>query len=958
MVRAALFLPQQIQACGSMYNPRDFGAQCDLCPLGPNGPDAIHHRDGAWNPVPPEHWQTTVIAVAEAPGHMEEIHGGPLQGPIGDEWNTALAAAGYPRHTVSSANLLACRPHNDNFQGMLDTLKKWNADPENPTFPSPIACCLPRFYADVTPYPYVIILGKRAFHAMTGREVGIFSARGGPIEANGRKLLPTIHPNFVLHKQRWRQVFQADIGKAFRFFSNTMRWVTPLVDLRPTPATLRRFFDQVRSLAWPRLACDLETNQKEPIGALIRCIGFSTPDMEGPCWVCEGSGRVRGAMCPVCCGNAHPVTARAVVIPVLSVDGVTRFYDDATLHTLIEMCKEVLLDDGICKIGHNWRYYDWLCLKYAWGVEPHYSLDTIVLTRLRAPELPKALGVIGSILTDVDNWKQDNEGTKLALGVSDETLHPYNALDNVVDIRIVEPLLDAVHRRNQDAPIRPDIKPATWPARQPWNLIGVDHRAQDLCRGMHEVGFWINQVTRKEESVRLVKEAEKWRTIASEIARIHGYRGKATKKHSGGAPINPASSQQMANFLYDVMKLTPKSYTMSGTPSTNDEAMREHIADKGLSDDLRRFIMAARFTRQAIKDRGTMVEPLKMKGLKDNADWSRFGIEFDDYVTMLKEDREINEDDDGIAMETHGLCDLDGRLRSDWNATGTGPGRLSSQHNNQQNVSKKKRRNYRRIYQAAPGHMLVGCDLNQAHLVIIANEWKIPALIQDFETGIDTHCRMAWRAYGDRFVHADGWPNGEFNLKKKPKTGAAGRMRDVSKNIRYAGAYWAQVETILMLIRKTEDSEGNLSCLDYEFPEINNVYNVWMTDEPEWLRQWKRMNLDFKRNGYSESYLFKRRIEFLDGPTKNDICNFPVLSTESEIMRLVESDVMDAIPFFKWGPGTGIINQCHDSLTVECPIEYTDWVKGVMMEAFTRRIPGWRIPVTGEVDAGLTWDKT
>ena len=79
------------------------------------------------------------------------------------------------------------------------------------------------------------------------------------------------------------------------------------------------------------------------------------------------------------------------------------------------------------------------------------------------------------------------------------------------------------------------------------------------------------------------------------------------------------------------------------------------------------------------------------------------------------------------------------------------------------------------------------------------------------------------------------------------------------------------------------------------------------------------------------------------------------------------------IPLHKWGPGTGIINQCHDSIVVECPIDGAEfdeekgkWVapKGsipwrvanMMEEAMNQthpELPG--VVFTAGADLGMTW---
>ena len=45
-------------------DPRNLGARCDVCPLGPNG----CMSEDEWSPVPAELHDSNVLAVIESPG--------------------------------------------------------------------------------------------------------------------------------------------------------------------------------------------------------------------------------------------------------------------------------------------------------------------------------------------------------------------------------------------------------------------------------------------------------------------------------------------------------------------------------------------------------------------------------------------------------------------------------------------------------------------------------------------------------------------------------------------------------------------------------------------------------------------------------------------------------------------------------------------------------------------------
>jgi hypothetical protein len=85
--------------------------------------------------------------------------------------------------------------------------------------------------------------------------------------------------------------------------------------------------------------------------------------------------------------------------------------------------------------------------------------------------------------------------------------------------------------------------------------------------------------------------------------------------------------------------------------------------------------------------------------------------------------------------------------------------------------------------------------------------------------------------------------------------------------------------------------------------------------------------------------------------------------------------IHDQVPLNKWGPHTGLINQCHDSIVVECPMDgaYYDaekkkWVaskgsipwrmKHLIEEAMNQvhpALPGVSITATAEI--GMRWNE-
>ena len=317
-----------------------------------------------------------------------------------------------------------------------------------------------------------------------------------------------------------------------------------------------------------------------------------------------------------------------------------------------------------------------------------------------------------------------------------------------------------------------------------------------------------------------------------------------------------------------------------------------------------------------------------------------------------------------------GVVHEDGRVRSTWNAHVTSVGRLSSSGPNLQNQgSRKGQGRLKAIFAAEPGRILVGADLDQAHLRITACYWKIPRLLECFATGKDPHNLLAYDVFGKDFKNASGWGPDGFSLSRKPSGGEAKAMRDVMKTFRYASIYWADPMTVWQVLTSTETDDGKMPYLKFEPREVRHFHNKWLKAEPEWMDAWNDMLNLYSRQGFMEEPIFGRRSGPLSDGKKNEVVNFPILAAESSIMRLAEQAVIGQFPFDYAGKGTGMIHQCHDSIGVEIPLpDYLppDWkpVKGeplppeleearrIVEESMTVTVPGWDVKMTAEGEVG------
>jgi len=877
-----------------------------------------------------------VLAVAESPGPDEVQHGRPLVGRSGGEWNGGLSAIGKRRPEVDLTNVICCKPPGAasgawiRMTRKLDSVNKQRNREGSDPLPHPATCCRPRLLAEAAEYPGIITLGKTATRALTGLSSSILATRGGPlrvtdewsatqdVEAAACRILPTVHPAFVLRAPSWRPVFQGDLAKAFRWFTDTLRWTEPELLWRPDAATLQQWLSQPA----PFYVYDVETDGIEPMTAKLRCLCITVPDL-------RADGKPARPSDPVA------QVAKSVGVSILSADGSTRFLDPYEETAILDVLRSFFVDATKTKVGHNAGSYDRMVIEQHLGVTPYPLVDTLFSTRFRSPDLPKSLKTIGSILTDVDRWETTTKGIKIATGSTDddELLH-YCSIDTAVNARITAPLIDAAEAQGAFRPLPDWARPISWQPGRAFDLHEVDHAAQDMCVNLHKTGIWIDQARRAELEVHYTasvgRRERRLKVLGTQAGVNLQMKAAARDDDADAESINPGSYDQIRYLLYSRWNLgipphmdAKDFYTASGLPGSGDIVLRAHLASGNLDPLQEEFIRELRlYRREKNKILGTVLHRLRPK----NPD-----------------------------PKVKGDVWPDGRLRPNWNAHVTSVGRLSSSNPNVQNIGNRKGQGpLKTVFAAPPGRLLVGADLDQAHLRICANYWQIPLLTEAFVSGVDPHNTLAYATFGDKFSSADGWGPDGFDLTRKPPGGRAKSMRDIAKTLRYASIYGANPTTVWQVITSTETDSAELPYLRLTLREVRHMHESWLKSEPEWEEAWKMMQARYDRQGFMEEPLFRRRSGPLSDGKMQEVVNFPILACESSLMRIAEQRAIEAFPFWFAGPGTGMIQQVHDSIVIEVPEDQAEAACARLQEAMTLHIPGWEIPVTAEAAYGRT----
>jgi DNA polymerase I-like protein with 3'-5' exonuclease and polymerase domains len=593
------------------------------------------------------------------------------------------------------------------------------------------------------------------------------------------------------------------------------------------------------------------------------------------------------------------------------------------------------------KVGHNSGYYDRIVMRERMGIDVKPNIDTMMLHRNVESELPHGLGYVASLYTEAPAWKTDREGNKLALGgESDRDLHLYCARDVAITARVVEPLVSQVALRQQS------------------DVYKMDMKIQEICAVMHTTGMFVDQKARHEKELELLK------TRHDLLARIRD--GVGIEK------FNPVSVYQLRDLLFTDWQVSTEfidekdRFTGSGDLSTGDLILRSLLTQGGIPEWQRSIIKLIRRYRKCLKVLGTYVVKLRPSNMGADLGWD------DDEDWIDRETRKkYGEIKRGIVNPATG------RMYPGYNAHVAVTGRLSSSKPiNAQNFPKA----LRAMVVPQPGNVFVGADMDQLELRIAAARWGVELYLRAFEEGKDPHSMTAFAVFGEKFCEAagmdpalfdrpgilvgDAYIDGKFEGK-----GDAKSMRDLSKAVQYASQYMAKVETVHKLIQKTElpavdpktrkplgDGTTDLPYAKMQLKKVRKMRDNWLKGAPQFERGWEEEIGTFRDKGFLTEDVTGRRRDFLDGEAPNEIVNFPIQGSAAGLMNKALIDLYDAIPLHKWGPGTGIINQCHDAIVVECPESEAHRVAGLLEECLNQTDPGLPgVTFTATAGIGTNW---
>jgi len=608
---------------------------------------------------------------------------------------------------------------------------------------------------------------------------------------------------------------------------------------------------------------DIETDNKDPWSVTdVRCVGFHWSDK--PSLVFNTSGLDRG----------HPL--------------------------VVALC-EFLESDATKCAQHG--IYDLQVLWHIWGIElGGFRLDTMAAHNSVYPDEPHDLGHIAGVYTDSPPWKPPKKKAGLEVWESSAQLHAYNARDTLNTTLAMEAQLGEMEG--------------------------------ERSRFVHDLDIAMFHVARDMERAGLPIDRERWEWWHAR-ASFYADRDLALMRVFVQRPdFNANAAGQLQWALYDKAgpcRLVPAAYTEKGAPSANQSALLAHRDHP--------FVMLLLNHRRWSGLRSNILESVQLRSdWRVRTRWNPLGARTGRWSTGGEEHGRKGNFQNwaeriDLLIAVHDVYDSD---RGRWG----GCYELELFEGDRELVAKLagkpfedvlSRRTLAEVYgirhvvKAPPGRKIVGADLEQVELRVMAALSGDPTLIakckhadgaRKLEPDHDPHSYVAQIAFGEAFT---GFP-----LDTEAGRRGRDRLRFVIKRVIYGLFYGAGPETILASIYDG-GYEGPPLTEDMIAAVVKAIFRAFPL-----VREWRERTLrEAERTGRVWDALIGRRREFpllkID-PTV--VYNFPIQSTAGSLVNLSLWELRCALPGVD--PSALILAQVHDAIYIECADEHAPAVAALL----------------------------
>jgi uracil-DNA glycosylase len=952
------------------WNPEACGAQCSVCPL---------REDRIGKPVPPfvPREEQTMMLLVDAPGKFAVSSGKALAGQEERELERAAWFAGVTKESIRVDHVVACMAPGRNGLGgyrlkiraqnkvLIDDHKKsiklaraslrvqpwykgstvqerlaWlDAVAPKPVLQEdPVDCCRPRVRDAVyeTSKGRVVPMGSLPLQELTGNyKVSLEQAQGGwktvTWEDDGCvsfefKILPTHALSSIRKNKSLRLLVANHLAKAMRFFENKLDYPDDDTEYIETNPSLSRLYyllfqQEPRPLAW---SADWETNKDHVL--LVRPksinIGYQLP----------GFNKGKDLM-----------GWRAIVIERVDVRDGT-LINEAYWNACMEYFKAAL-EDGRLWLTQNGGVFDVPVMKFELGVVPANHIDIMYLHGHLYQTQRHNLGFMTTSLTDASAYKVDEDGEGMA-GTSDRrSFQVYGGRDGFCTGMNYTVMMQGDENRRVPSVVEKGYF-APMPIGTGQSLAELDDWTQKFSAGLNEIGIWLNEPWRRRlaawyEGVDVVLrksiDARAWELglRPKDWDKADEADALADPDYEPSNMLNPSSVKQMQHLLYDRLVATK-------VPGRKLEPQDDELSDSGApgtsAATLRRVILKSEEYGIDPRDRQLLINIYKERKIRTKflGTYLRpFGPWSDDKnkkaAVRFRKEEEKGRDLHDVPLR-HPVW-ADGRVRGKWRPD-SAVHRLKCKGAPFQVLPKTMKP----VWQPEPGHAFAGCDMEQMHPRIFAGLTGAPRLLECFATFEDFYSVVAhlcdpveWERVCPR--HGDG----RLDFKTKPKVDThkeAAIARDRWKTHILSSIYDASVMTRLMVMRKVEDSDGNLIGGRLSDKMIEGWDVKMHRGIPELARWWASVIDEAESNGRMTGtdpwladpfggrvrYFYNGLQKHIKGNDRSDAINWKVLAGESTIMHTLVQRSEQRFPLYFEGPGTGIFIQVHDQVGIELDI--------------------------------------
>lgn len=367
-----------------------------------------------------------------------------------------------------------------------------------------------------------------------------------------------------------------------------------------------------------------------------------------------------------------------------------------------------------------------------------------------------------------------------------------------------------------------------------------------------------------------------------------------------GRPINLNSPKQLAQVLFDELKMPIIQKTPTGNPSTA----------------------------------GSVLNALARKGYKEAQGLARYKKLMKIKSTYI----------DGLI----GKVREDGRLHGSFNQTGTVTGRLSSSKPNMQNMpSRDNETEIKRAFIAPEGYDLLNADYSQIELRIMAHFSKDPAMMDAYEHGQDLHCRTASllsnEPYED-FILAKEKESRDEELTKRDKYLL--NQRQLSKSVNFGIIYGMGAKSLA----------GGEGITEKEAQDFINQYLNGFKGVDKFIRMTHAI---LERDGFIKTLTGRRRRlpwiyndNFSDsGKAKRQAVNSKIQGSAGDLMKIAMNKLYyEVLPKYN----AKLINQVHDEILILSPKEYSEECRDAVKETMINTVK-LRVPLDADIKICKTW---